>query len=171
MLRAISVSRPPENRGSKPTSTAKAVLRHDDRHLRRKAITLSDGSRLLVDLPHTVVLNHGDALVLENGSAVAVEAAEEELYEITGRDARHLVEIAWHIGNRHLPAAVSADRILILRDHVIRAMLEGLGASVRDVTTAFSPLRGAYADNGQHGHHDHGHDHDHPFHHHHHHAD
>ena len=40
----------------------------------------------------------------------------------------HLAELAWHIGNRHLAAAIEAERILILRDHVIRAMLEGLGA-------------------------------------------
>ena len=161
MLRAISVCRPPETMAAGASGAGRALLRHDDRHLRRKVVTLTDGTRLLVDLPHTVVLNHGDGLVLEGGSVVPVEAAEEDLYEITARDTRHLVEIAWHIGNRHLPAAVSEDRILILRDHVIRAMLEGLGASVREVTTAFSPLRGAYADGGQAApaHHHHHHDH------------
>ena len=75
----------------------------------------------------------------------------------------HLAELAWHIGNRHLAAAIRADRILILRDHVIKAMLEGLGAKVADVVEPFTPVRGAYSGHG-HGHDDH-HDHDHGHHH------
>ncbi len=161
MLRATTVRRAHE--GSSETdgsATATAVLAHDERHLRRKVIALSDGSRVLVDLPEPVALAAGDALVLEDGGVVAVAAAEEELLEVTARGAVHLAELAWHIGNRHLPAAISADRILILRDHVIRAMLEGLGASVREVVTGFEPMRGAYSGHG-HGHgHGHSHDHD-----------
>ncbi len=57
----------------------------------------------------------------------------------------HLAELAWHIGNRHLAAAIEADRILILRDHVIKAMLEGLGATVTDIVEPFTPVRGAYS--------------------------
>lgn len=136
-----------------------AILAHDERHLRRKVVTLGDGSPVLVDLPEPVALAAGDALVLEDGGLVAIAAADEELLEVTARDAVHLTELAWHIGNRHLPAAIAADRILILRDHVIRAMLEGLGAGVRDVVAGFEPVRGAYA-GSSHGH-DHGrHHHD-----------
>ena len=75
------------------------------------------------------------------------------------RDALHLTELAWHIGNRHLAAAVEPDRILILRDHVIKAMLEGLGATVTDVVEPFVPLTGAYSGHAAHSHH--GHDHGH----------
>lgn len=150
-------------------------LQHDERHLRRKVIALADGSRILVDLPEAVMLAGGDALLLEDGEAIGVVAAEEDLLEITAHDAVHLTQLGWHIGNRHLPAAIYADRILILRDHVIRAMLEGLGASVRDVTEAFNPVRGAYSGAGHHDHgdghahehgHEHGNDHRHDHHHH-----
>lgn len=156
--------------GADAAVRATAVLAHDARHLRRKLIALSDGSRVLVDLPEPVALAAGDALVLEDGGLVIIGAADEELLEVTARDAVHLAELAWHIGNRHLPAAISADRILILRDHVIRAMLEGLGAGVRDVVAGFEPVRGAYSGHGlSHGHeHHHGHDHDHDDGHHHH---
>ena len=133
--------------------TRRAVLAHDDRHLRRKAIALTDGTRILVDLPETVVLGDGDLLLLEDGSEVRVEAATENLHEVRAMDARHLAELAWHIGNRHLPAAIAADRILILRDHVVRAMLEGLGARVADVTAPFVPTRGAYSGQGHPHHH------------------
>jgi urease accessory protein len=134
--------------------SGRAVLPHDERHLRRRAIELADGSKVLVDLPEPVTLNDGDRLVLEDGRHVEITAAPEEVYDIRARDGVHLTELAWHIGNRHLAAAIEPGRILILRDHVIKAMLEGLGATVRDVTEPFKPVRGAYS-----GGHDHGHAH------------
>lgn len=165
MIRVIDVQlgegRPPTPGGPGP----RAVLAHDERHLRRKAIALSDGSKVLIDLPTPTVLNAGDTLVLDNGARIPVEAAPEDLYDIRGTDAEHLLHLAWHIGNRHLPAELRVDRILIGRDHVIRTMLQGLGATVTDVTGPFSPARGAYAEHGAgqgdgHGHH-HGAAHDH----------
>ncbi len=109
------------------------------------------------------MLEHGDRLVLDDGREIEIRAASEELYEIRGRDPRHIAELAWHIGNRHLAAQIETDRIFILRDHVIRVMLEGLGATVTDVVAIFSPLRGAYSGGHQH-HHGHDHDHHHPDH-------
>lgn len=152
-----------------------AVLAHDERHIRRRAVELVHGDRVLVDLPEPVVLETGDVLVLDDGRHAEIIAGEEELYEIRAHDAVHLTQLAWHIGNRHLAAAIEADRILILRDHVIKAMLEGLGAHVTDISEPFEPVRGAYSGQGHdhsHGHsHDHGnhHDHDHHGDHHHHH--
>ena len=142
----------------------KAVLPHDERHLRRRAIETAAGDKVLVDRPEPVALNNGDRLVLEDGRQLEIVAAPEEVYDIRARDAVHLTELAWHIGNRHLAATIEADRILILRDHVIKAMLEGLGATVNEVSQPFSPVRGAYSGHG-HGHsHDHDHDHDHDHH-------
>ncbi|BCG77016.1 urease accessory protein UreE [Mesorhizobium sp. 113-3-3] len=155
--RAVSVL-PASAEGAAP-AFAKAVLAHDERHLRRRAIELSDGSKVLVDLPEPVALNDGDRLVLEDGRHVEIIAAPEEVYDIRARDGVHLTELAWHIGNRHLAAGIEADRIVILRDHVIKAMLEGLGATVREVSEPFKPVRGAYSGHGGGHGHDHGHDH------------
>jgi urease accessory protein len=120
-----------------------AVLAHDERHLRRRAIELSDGGKVLVDLPEPVALNDGDRLVLEDGRHIEIVAAPEDVYDIRARDAVHMAELAWHIGNRHLAAGIEAGRIIILRDHVIKAMLEGLGATVTETSEPFKPVRGA----------------------------
>ena len=140
----------------------KAVLPHDERHLRRRAIELTEGTveggKVLVDLLEPVTLNDGDRLVLEDGRQIEIAAAPEELYDIRARDSAHLAELAWHIGDRHLAAAIEAGRILILRDHGIKAMLEGLGATLTDVVEPFSPVRGVHSGH-PHDHHDHGHDH------------
>ncbi|RVC19167.1 urease accessory protein UreE, partial [Mesorhizobium sp. M7A.F.Ca.AU.001.01.1.1] len=37
--------------------SGRAILAHDERHLRRRAIELADGSKVLVDLPEPVALN------------------------------------------------------------------------------------------------------------------
>jgi urease accessory protein len=120
------------------------VLDADQRHIRRKRITLANGEDILVDFEKPVHLEQGDRLVLEDGRVAEVVAAPEDLMEVVARDAGHLVELAWHIGNRHLAAQIAAERILLRRDRIIRAMLEQLGATVRDVTEPFSPEHGAY---------------------------
>lgn len=136
-------------------------LAHDERHLRRKVLKTVGGEDFLVDLKEAVAFVHGDVLILEDGRLIEVRAANEHLHEITPRNPLHLSELCWHLGNRHLAAQIEPTRILVLRDHVIRGMLEGLGARVCDVFEPFQPLHGAY--HGGHGHdqhHHHGHRHD-----------
>lgn len=132
------------------------VLSHDQRHVRRKLLHMQHDDVVMLDLKEPVQLAHGDLLLTETGETIEVIAAEEQLYEVTPKDALHLVELAWHLGNRHLTAQIEEARILILRDHVIRDMLTGLGAAVREISEPFHPLRGAYHGTG-HGHHHHGH--------------
>lgn len=162
MLRAVAVRRASEVAEDGAQPAGRAVLPHDERHLRRRAIELVDGRKVLVDLAEPVVLETDDRLVIDDGSEVVVAAAYEPLYEIFGQDPVHLMELGWHIGNRHLAAAIEPTRILILRDHVIKAMLEGLGARVKEIVAQFNPVRGAYSGHGEHSHgHDHGnHSHD-----------
>jgi urease accessory protein len=140
-LRATSFRRA-ENLGDEPFDIV--VLDADERHIRRKRITLAKGEDVLVDFEKPVRLEEGDRLVLEDGRVAQVVAAAEDLMEVTAKDQRHLVELAWHIGNRHLAAEIGESRIRLRRDRVIRAMLEQLGATVRDVTEPFAPEHGAY---------------------------
>jgi urease accessory protein len=143
------------------------VLTHDERHLRRKLLHMAHDDVVMLDLKEPVVLEHGDLLELENGAGhVEVIAAEEPLLEVRPRNMIHQIELAWHLGNRHLAAQIEENRILIERDHVIKSMLEGLGATVAEVTEPFHPVHGAYHSYGSHGHQDH-HGHDHHDHHHH----
>lgn len=132
------------------------VLDADERHLRRKLITLQHGDEVMVLFERTVKLEHGDRLVLDDGRTAEVIAAEEDLLEVRATNPEHLLRLAWHVGNRHLAAQIEAERLLIRRDDVIARMLEALGASISVVREPFAPEGGAY-----HGHHHHdrqGHD-------------
>lgn len=129
--------------------TGRVALDYEGRFLRRRMLTLADGRALLVDLPKTTSLNHGGALILEGGGEVVIAAAPEPLLEVTAPD---LTRIAWHIGNRHTPCQIAPDRLLIQRDHVIRDMLEKIGAQTREVTEPFTPEGGAYGHGRTHSH-------------------
>jgi urease accessory protein len=128
-------------------------LTYDDRFLRRKVLPLTGGVTVLVDLPQTTSLDHGGVLVLEGGGEIAIEAAPEPLLDVRG-PALH--RLAWHIGNRHTPCQIEDTRLLIQRDHVIRDMLERLGATLAEVTEPFTPEGGAYGHGRTHSH-EHGH--------------
>jgi urease accessory protein len=182
MIRATRVQG--QHRWTQPPADT-VVLDFDDRHRRRMAMTGTRGLEFLLDLENAVALRGGDALVLDDGRLVEVVAAPEPLTEIRCNDPHHLVRVAWHLGNRHLPTQIMAKGLRIRRDHVIEAMVKGLGARVIEIEAPFDPEGGAYAAafhaHGEasshahaeasahahashdhaahdHGHHDHGHD-------------
>jgi urease accessory protein len=158
MFRATSVK---AARTWHDTPADSVVLEFDDRHRRRMAMTGTRGLEFLLDLADVIALRGGDALVLEDGRLIEVVAAAEPLLEIRCRDAMHLVQIAWHLGNRHLPVQIMTKGLRIRRDHVIEEMVRGLGAKAIEIEAPFDPEGGAYlsaaAEAATHGHH--GHDH------------
>src|SRR5207245_7423256 len=101
------------------------------------------------DLENAVGLSGGDARVLDDNRLIEVVAAPEPLFEIRCREPHHLIRIAWHLGNRHLPTQIMAKGLRIRRDHVIEAMVKGLGARVIEIEAPFDPEAGAYAGGSQ----------------------
>ncbi len=124
------------------------VMDYEERFLRRKVLTSVRGLRFLVDLAKTTSLDRHDAFVLEDGRLVGVVPAKEDLLEVKGE----LVRFAWHIGNRHTPCQIESDRLLIQNNHVIKAMLEKLGAIITCVNEPFTPEGGAYGNSRTHAH-------------------
>lgn len=158
MIRAISVLDHCHN----PIATI--TLDETARHRRRMAMTsdrMANGSTIqfLLDLPKAVLLRHGNGLKLEDGSVIEVCAKPETLYEISTSSPARLLILAWHIGNRHLAADIRENTIRIRPDHVIKAMLEGLGAKVDEIEDQFNPEGGAYDGHSHDSGHPHGHEH------------
>ncbi len=131
----------------------RVLVDYDRRHRRRIVLSAESGRDVLVDLPQAVRLRDGDGLATEQG-VVRVCAQAEALLEIHAHDEGELARIAWHLGNRHLPMQLVGNRIRIRADHVIEAMVEGLGGHVDAIEAPFDPEAGAYAGGG-HGHHHH----------------
>jgi urease accessory protein len=129
----------------------RVVLDHGDRHCRRVTLTGANGLAFVLDLPAATRLHGGDALVLEDGRLVEVVAAPEALLEIRCADPHHLVRLAWHFGNRHVPVEVRGDALRIRRDHVLADLAQKLGARVVPLEAPFEPEGGAYEGAHHHG--------------------
>jgi len=139
---------------SDPKTFDTITLNETDRH-RRRIVMISDGGfEFLLDLPKARLLRHGDVLVLDNSKLIEVLAEPEPLYRVSANDNLHLLQLAWQLGNRHLAAEITDKAIVIRRDHVIKDMLEGLGAKVEEIEAPFNPQGGAYDGDHQ------GHSHD-----------
>jgi urease accessory protein len=143
MRRAIAV----HTRGHWPDAAAvdSVTLPYLDRHRRRIRLVADSGTPFLLDLARAQHLTEGDGLELDNGSYMRVRAAAEPVIEIAADTPSELLRIAWHIGNRHLPLQVAEGCLRLRADHVIAAMVEGLGGHIEWREAPFDPEIGAYA--------------------------
>jgi urease accessory protein len=133
----------------------------------------SSGRTIGVFLPRGRSVRGGDVLVGEDGSLIAVKAAAQPLLVVragAADGALDLLRAAYHLGNRHVPLEVRADRLQLEPDHVLAELLERMGLQVETASGAFEPEAGAYDTVASgHGHehaadHDHDHAHDHAHH-------
>jgi urease accessory protein len=148
--------RPPEIAGlplldrveATPGECAAALrLPFDARSRSRLRARLDDGREVAVVLPRGTVLRHGT--VIAGGELrVRVEAADEDVLEVRAGSGLDLLRAAYHLGNRHVPVQVLADRLVLGYDPVLADMLVGLGATLRRTWAPFEPEGGAYG----HGH-------------------
>jgi urease accessory protein len=120
------------------------TLDFEERHRRRFRLMTDQGEEVLLDLPKAVAMADGDGLRLEDGRWLKVQAAAEPVVEVSHKDPEQLARLAWHLGNRHLPTQIGCAVLRIRPDHVIEAMLEGLGAKLVTVRAPFQPEGGAY---------------------------
>lgn len=123
------------------------ALDYEGRLLRRKRLACAGGD-FMVDLPEVTSLEDGDAFELSDGRVIGIRAAPEPVLVIRG----HLARLAWHIGNRHTPCRIEADRLIIRQDHVLEAMLRKLGAEICHKDLPFRPEGGAYGHGRTFGH-------------------
>jgi len=142
------------------------VLNSEQRRLQTGHFTGVNGTRIGAMLPGPVLLRNGDVLELDDGSLVEIVIEPEPLIEVRGNDVTHLARLAWHLGDRHVPVQIFANRLRIRPDPALEAMLNGLGGRLTAIEAPFDPEGGAYAEHA-HGH-DHAHRHSHAHDHHHH---
>src|SRR5436190_3860981 len=92
------------------------IVSGDQRRLQTAHLTGVNGTLIGVMLPEPVLLRMGDALELDDGSLVEVVVEAEPLVEVRGNDLTHLARLAWHLGDRHVPVQVMANRLRLRRD-------------------------------------------------------
>ena len=120
------------------------ILDSQDRYRRRIKLVSKRKVSFLLDEKKTVFLKNGALLILSNSYRIKVIAKIEDVLKIEAGSINNLLVLAWHLGNRHIPAEIHQNYILIKRDKVIGKMLKLLGAKVFKEKLSFSPESGAY---------------------------
>ena len=141
-------------RGLAPALVRRAgvvALDWDTRQKSRFEALDSAGRHLAVFLPRGRTVRGGDVLVGEDGSLMRVEALAQPILVVTARAGADpasaglaLAKAAYHLGNRHVPLEVRADRLVLEPDHVLAELLARMGLDVATTSGAFEPEPGAY---------------------------
>ena len=135
------------------------ILDYAQRSAQKITVTGVKGGMIEIDLQQPAGLRTDDLLLLDDGTLVEVVAAPESLIEARTTDVAALARLAWHLGDRHVPVQLLANRIRARRDAGVEALLASLGAKVTLIEAPFEPVGGAYASSHGHDHQDHDHDH------------
>ena len=141
-------------KGLWPESQAEAsvTLDFEARHSRDATLTTDHGEQVLLDLPHPEVMAEGDGLRLGDGRWIAVRAAAEPIVEVRHHDPRQLLRLAWHLGNRHVPAEIWSTAFLRVRpDPAVEEMLVRAGATLTKLESPFHPEHRIDEHAGDHG--------------------
>ncbi len=124
------------------------TLPYERRNISRQRVTLDDGREAGLLLPRGSILQNGSLLQADDGTTVRVQAASETVSVLHCTDAWLLARACYHLGNRHVPLAISPQRLCYLHDPVLDEMLHGLGLHVTVTQAPFEPEAGAYGGGG-----------------------
>lgn len=138
------------------------TMPYERRIITRQRVTLDQGQDAGLLLERGTTLKANDYLQAETGEIIQVQAALETVSTVHCSDALLLARLCYHLGNRHIPVAISSTKVSYLHDHVLDDMVRGLGLSVVVEQATFEPESGAYASGHGHSHsHSHQHHHEH----------
>ena len=134
------------------TPDATLTLPFEQRQNSRFRACLDNDEEVGLLLPRGTKLRGGDLLRAEDGRVIRVAAAPEAVMTVSSDDPRRLAVAAYHLGNRHVPVQVGEGWLSFAHDHVLEAMVSGLGLSIRQEQAPFEPEDGAYGGRGSHAH-------------------
>ena len=127
-------------------------LTWERRQKSRQRVRLASGEEVALLLPRGTTLKDGQRIASEAGRVVEVVADAESVSTVRSTDPMCLARAAYHLGNRHTPVQLGENWLRYREDHVLDAMIAGLGigAVPEREQAPFEPESGAYAQG--HGH-------------------
>jgi urease accessory protein len=117
----------------------------------RLRVTTQSGTEAGLFLDRGIILRGGDLVQSVDGLVVQIIAAQEPVYDVTASTPQGLMCAAYHLGNRHVPLQVGDGWLRLEQDHVLKAMLLGLGMAIAEKNAPFEPEAGAYGGGHRHG--------------------
>jgi len=106
---------------------------------RRWRATASDGTDFGFDLEER--LCDGAVIWQRDGFDYVVRQEPETVYRIALDNPGQAAQVAWKIGNLHLPAQITGDAMLVLHDPAMAQLLEREGWSFSEPVVVFRPMK------------------------------
>lgn len=125
-------------------ATLTLALTADERTRSRHRYESLEGQSVYLQLPRGTVLRDGDLLQSEDGLIVRVLAKPEPILTVRSDAELHLLQAAYHLGNRHVPLEITPTYLRLSPDPVLRHLLEHRGLHVVEEVQPFQPETGAY---------------------------
>ena len=163
MARAVAILRAGQKQAADIIDTL--LLDYEQRRSLSGVVTGLKGTKVEIAISSPSAVATDDCLILEDGRLIEVVARPEPLLEVRTGDVASAARLAWHLGDRHIPAQLHARRLRVRRDPATETLLARLDVSVLAIEAPFEPEGGAYSSghehhHGAHDHHGHqGHDH------------
>ncbi|MBU1138055.1 MAG: urease accessory protein UreE [Proteobacteria bacterium] len=135
-----------------PEAPATLTLPWSQRSKSRQRVRLDNGEEAGLFLERGIILRGGDCLATDDNTVVKILAATETVSTVYCQDPLQLARICYHLGNRHVDLEISEHRIRYPHDHVLDAMLQGMGLTAEIEQAPFEPETGAYGEGHGHSH-------------------
>lgn len=129
---------------SETVPTLTLELTADERTRSHHHFDSTEGQPVYLQLPRGTMLRDGDLLKSEEGLVVRVLAKPEPVLTVRAEAKRHLLQAAYHLGNRHVPLEIQPTYLRLSPDPVLRNLLEHRGLQVVEEVQPFQPETGAY---------------------------
>ena len=118
-------------------------LTWEERRWTRKRIVTNKGREVALALPTGSLLHPGDVVAVEADWYLEVEGKAEPVLAITPKNRNEAIRVAFDVGNRHFPVAISGDDLLVPDDTAMEQLLTRLGVVWKRAAAVFAPLGGA----------------------------
>jgi urease accessory protein len=96
-------------------------------------------------LPTGSLLRPGDVVAVEAEWYLEVEGKPEPILAITPKDRNEAIRVAFDVGNRHFPVAISGDDLLVPDDTAMEQLVTRLGVAWKRAAAVFAPLGGGHS--------------------------
>jgi urease accessory protein len=115
-------------------------LTWEERRWTRKRIVTTLGREVALALPTGSLLRPGDVVAVEAAWYLEVEGKPEPVLAVTPKDRNEAIRVAFDVGNRHFPVAISGDDLLVPDDTAMEQLLTRLGVAWKRAAAVFAPL-------------------------------
>jgi urease accessory protein len=120
-------------------------LTWEERRWTRKRVVTTGGREIGLALPTGSLLRPGDVVAVEPDWYLEIEGKPEPVLTVTPKDRAEAIRIAFDVGNRHFPLAVSGEELLVPDDTAMEQLLTRLGVVWTRRAAVFAPLGGGHS--------------------------